>query len=589
MPPQRTFGWVQNPSSIVSLKNTVGVFQKGSLINRELVEYRIPKLLEYSLACDEGTMNRFLGLLNQDKIIISYTDLKGRGAGEGLRGNAKCSGIIQAAVVAQKWITVKNKDGFDSRIKKPYIDDWSADGFLRWAISIGLIDYNRNDDTCAITETGSRFVHTASGSAEEKEILGEAYLSYPPAVRILSLLRGKEHLTKFELGSQLGFIGEAGFTSIPQNMFVSGYCEATLADRIRIRSDEEGSSDKYARMIAGWLSDIGWVYRHPKTVTETYAGKTYSLTIGQAYTITLEGFKNLKKAYGLSKSKRIPKIVFYEMLATKTSDKYYVRSRRANIIKYISINKRTLAEIQNFLKTKSFDESISTIKDDILGLQSIGIFIKKDRDTYKILDEIIKLEIPAIAVEKTEISVLKDAVREKLKTVNHKYLSLIDLSFDSQADREFEIQTIDLLTNELAFEGARLGNARKPDGIISHNKDGVIIENKAYSAGYILPMSQADEMVRYIGENQRRNTEENPNQWWKNFNPDVCNFHYLFISSLFVGKFIDRLVNISGRTGISGAAINSQNILYLAEKLKTGKIGYSDFFSMFENKEITIS
>ncbi len=248
-----------------------------------------------------------------------------------------------------------------------------------------------------------------------------------------------------------------------------------------------------------------------------------------------------------------------------------------------------MAEIQNFLKTKSFDEGISTIEDDILGFQSIGISIKKDRDTYKITDEIIKLEIPAITVEKTEISVLKDAVREKLKTVNHKYLNLIDLSFDGQADREFEIQTIDLLTNELDFEGMRLGDTRKPDGIISYNQSGVIIDNKAYSAGYALPMSQADEMVRYIGENQRRSIEENPNQWWKNFNPEVCNFHYLFVSSLFTEKFMDRLTNISGRTKTKGAAINSQNILYLAENLKTGKIDYSDFFSMFENKEIMIS
>ena len=40
------------------------------------------------------------------------------------------------------------------------------------------------------------------------------FLSYPPFVRLLSLLSENECMTKFEIGCQLGFIGEAGFTSV---------------------------------------------------------------------------------------------------------------------------------------------------------------------------------------------------------------------------------------------------------------------------------------------------------------------------------------------------------------------------------------
>ena len=249
---KRTFGWVQNPAKFSTLKDVVAVFERGSYMHRELINERIPKLIEYNLACDAETMQRFINLLNQEPLVLPYADLKGKGAGNVGRKNAKCSGIIQAALTAQKFIEVENKDGETIKIKKPYQDDWSADGYLRWAISVGLIDYDSNDDTCRISELGKRFINTEHNSVEEKEILGEVYLSYAPAVRILSLLSTGEHLTKFELGNKLGFIGEAGFTSIPQNIYVHAYNNAkTPREQSEIVSNVEGSSDKYARMIAG--------------------------------------------------------------------------------------------------------------------------------------------------------------------------------------------------------------------------------------------------------------------------------------------------------------------------------------------------
>ena len=586
----RTFGWVQNPAKFSTLKDVVAVFEKNSYMHKELINDRILKLIEYNLACDNDTMQKFINLLNKEPLVLPYSDLKGKGAGSDSRKNAKCNGIIQAVLTAQKYIDVVNKNGEVIKIKKPYQDDWSADGYLRWAISVGLVDYDYHADTCCITELGRKFINAEKDSVEEKTILGEAYLSYPPAVRILSLLSTGEHLTKFEIGSQLGFIGEAGFTSIPQNIYVHAYNNAkTPAEKTEIRNNVEGSSDKYARMIAGWLCDIGWVERIPKEVKINYGNKEYSMKIGQSFLITAEGLKNLKKAYGSSSSKRIPKIVFYEMLATKISDSEYVRGRRAHLIKYLLSKDRAVAECAAHLKSKGFDDSEACIIDDIYGLQSIGIAVREIRGKYKITDEIIKLDTPVnITYAKTDLTIVKDTVRNKLKSINHKYLTLIDLSFDSDSDREFEIQTIDLLTNELSFTGMRLGESRKPDGIISYNEYGIIIDNKAYSSGYSLPITQADEMVRYIGENQRRSEKENPNKWWDNFDDKVKDFYFLFVSSLFTGSFENRLENISSRTGVNGGAINSQNLLYLAEKLKCEELSYEDNSTLFENKEIVL-
>ena len=184
---------------------------------------------------------------------------------------------------------------------------------------------------------------------------------------------------------------------------------------------------------------------------------------------------------------------------------------------------------------------------------------------------------------------LKDSIREKLDYIDHRYLALVDLAYDSTANRDFEIQTIDLLINELDFKGVRLGESRKPDGIISYDINGVIIDNKAYSKGYNLPINQADEMIRYIQENQSRDEKINPNMWWENFEEKVTKFNYLFVSSSFIGGFKKNLQHIADRTGINGGAIDVENLLYFAEELKSGRLKYEDSFNEYRNDEIKIN
>lgn len=156
------------------------------------------------------------------------------------------------------------------------------------------------------------------------------------------------------------------------------------------------------------------------------------------------------------------------------------------------------------------------------------------------------------------------------------------------AKRDFEIQTIDLLINELKFKGVRLGESRKPDVIISYGINGVIIDNKAYSTGYNLPINQADEMIRYIEENQNRDEKINSNKWWESFDEKIKDFNYLFVSSFFKGNFKNNLKHIANRTGVNGGAINVENLLYFAEELKSGRLSYIDSFKTYDNDEIYV-
>ena len=50
----------------------------------------------------------------------------------------------------------------------------------------------------------------------------------------------------------------------------------------------------------------------------------------------------------------------------------------------------------------------------------------------------------------------------------------------------------------------RLGDSNRPDVIISHDNFGTIIDNKSYKDGFNIDKKCADEMSRYINENQRR-------------------------------------------------------------------------------------
>ena len=566
---ERTLGWIQNPSSFENLKSVVSVFDKNTDIYKEILNTKIPNLVN-----DIELKEKLIAEMRKDPLKMDYVLLKGHGIKSGQkRANAECSGIVQAAIITQGG--------------REYTDDWTADGFLRWGISIGLLDYDTEKDTVSITELGEKFVKSKSDDSD-KEILTTAFLSYPPAVRILTLLESGDHLTKFELGKQLGGLGEAGFTSIPQDLYIQAIELASDTDKVSIRSNTEGSADKYARMISGWLAKVGLVQRVEKQVSTKIGNTEYSVNIGHSFRITLKGIKELKRARGLSSYPKTEKIVYWQMLATKGKDRDYIRNRRGHIIKAINNRERNLENIKAYLLENNIDESITTIEDEIKVIEAMGLSLKKSRNGYVIDDNIIKLEIPRTKISKTNVLELKDKVRDKLKHVNHRYLALIDLAYDGTANRDFEIQTIDLLINELKFKGVRLGESRKPDGIISYNINGVIIDNKAYSTGYNLPINQADEMIRYIEENQTRDKKINPNKWWESFDDKVKDFNYLFVSSYFKGNFKSNLKHIANRTGVNGGAINVENLLYFAEELKAGRISYLGSFKMYNNDEIYV-
>ena len=553
----RTFGWVQDPSDFESLIKVVSIFDNKSETHKELVNEKIDRLIE-----ERDGKSHFLEVLNSIPLKIKYADLVGTSFTP--RSSARCNGIVQATVKGQV---------------RDFISDWPADNFVRWAQALGFIKYNYFDDSFEITEEGLNL--TGAKTIEEKEdILIDSLLSYPPAVRILNLLSDGKVKTKFELGKNLGFIGEDGFTSIPQDVLIMTL--ATTEDtkeRNKLRTDTEGSSDKYARMIAKWLSKLGLLVQVAKEVELNIGGKNYKGKIGQSYMITAKGIQSLNKVNGRSRHKRISKNISWEMLATKGTDRNYIRTRRALIIKSLIECKSglTLEEIRDRLELQAISELFTVVKDDLDGLMNIGLNIEKIGEKYYFNDEINDFIIPIIEnSEKSEFTQEKDNLREKLDTLSHEYLSLVDLAFDSQQNRLFEMKTVELLTKECNYKGVHLGGSRKPDGIIytenSTDNYGVIIDTKAYSNGYNLPISQVDEMVRYVEENNKREKERNSNEWWKEFGKNIDKFYFSFISGRFIGNIEEILQRITIFTNVYGNAMTIITLLYLANEIKANRL-----------------
>lgn len=593
---KRTFGWVQNPGDLKKLKKVVGIFTPGSTENTDLITNKLPLLLTYNLISND-TYNDFIAELSKPSIEIDYAKLKGKGSGTGARKDAICTGIIQAIIEGQQNKTYTDSVGNSITIKKPYTDDWTAEGFLRWAISCGLLEYVKADDKCKITTLGKELANALDNSPAETEALTKALLSYPPVIRILSLLEKQDNQTKFDLGLQLGFKGEMGFTSMPQDAYLCDYCEATTSgERANVRSNEEGDSDKYARGIASWCIQMGWVESDNKDITETYRRTSYTAKL-QTYSITRKGEKALVKARGNSSNPRLSRVLMFEMLASnKAPSANYLRYLRACIIKSFSSSEKSLVQIKEALKGYDLDVDTATIKDQIDGLVSIGLEILENAGKYKLVDKIERLEIPSrTECVKDNVIDIKDRVRSKLTHLDHKYLVLIDLAYSDAASkakknadaREFEIQTADLFTKELSFNGQRLGDSRKPDVIISYGTGGTIIDNKSYKDGFNISRGCADEMSRYINENNLRQKTLNPNEWWKNFDSTISAYTFLFITSYLKGRFEAQLEYVSAANGgIKGAAIGVESLLYLSEGMKAGRISHLDFYNNFNNKEM---
>ena len=328
---RRSFGWAQDASNLDSLRRVIQVLIPGTIENIskiQLIEkYVVDVVLRekmikalknggsYPYTLLKGTSGSQMTVEENMKIFgLDLSKAKAK-TYKGGRANASCTGIIQISLPAQT-----------KAYNKPYQSDWSAESYLKLAVSMGLLSWNGSDDTCTVTKTGT-LIAKASSNEEIKRVYIEAVMTYPPAIRILQIL-SEDMLphTKFEIGSKLGFIGEAGFDSLDTGYFLWFLASAKASSKKKIKANKEKMCDKYARMTCSILISLGLVKSVRKSTIAKFAGVTYGPEILQAYQITADGYDALNNSYGNSSHKQLPRLVMYETLATAAPDYAFLDS-----------------------------------------------------------------------------------------------------------------------------------------------------------------------------------------------------------------------------------------------------------------------
>lgn len=582
----RTFGWIQNPSSFDNLKKTVQVFDPSSPHYKNLQKHIVNEVIYF-----QKDKTAFQENLNNSICEFTYKDLVGtsinkEGKSPDKRKNSIANSLLQISILPQS----SNTKG------KMYTDNWTADGFLRWAVSLNFVSQNRETDTFKITNLGKAYSSSKDKSNEEYKILCEAMLSYPPATRVMSLLAKARHpMTKFTIGSQLGFIGEKGFTSYDESLMIDWLKQAeNKKEQIKIRTDVEGTSDKYARMICGWLTKLGFISKKATKYTTESGDK---ITGFQEYMLTGRGLHAIKQASGYSKNRTNTKFIMWEFLATENEregrqTREYVRTRRAYTLKGLA-HHHTIEALLGFLNDHGILEEKETLFADLNKLNSFGIRILIKDKSVKMLDNINNFSIPNQTFTLAEADVTSEKIKNYFRCFTElpeKYLDLLDIAFDHKRNRDFEVVTASLFRTMYGLKAIHLGGANKPDGVIYNNNFGIILDTKAYEKGYGKHISQIDEMIRYIEDNNQRDFIRNSNKWWEKFNSEIPqnSFYYLWVSGKFLPSFEDQLKQTNYRSHVNGGGLEVEQLLLGADAIKKGLFDVNTLPNYMNNTVITL-
>lgn len=549
----RANGWVQDSSDFDHLWWFCSAFDKNSpnfeAILKKIDLYVTPDSLKKSL--------RSVMLSSKQK--YHYFQIVGNHKGGASRKTSTvCNGIGQAAVDGQK---------------RPFIGDWPADNFLRWALLLGFVQYLMDTDEYQISELGKSFVRETDVFKRNK-IVSTALKNYPPVRRIIRLLKDNPNgMTKFEIGEKLGCVGEKGFTNIGQKLFEEMYLSADSQMKKSLMSDKEGSSDKYARQICSWLQKLNYIaIKKPIDKNKAPLNVYYLTAFGVDFARQIEISKTIN--------------VQFSMLSMASSNKESIMKRRAMILYFVqekSVN--NIKDLESKLNQQSIASNSYELEDDILSMNRCGIDIQVKAGAIDLKDYVDGLDIPdKISVGKsTIIEQIKEFLRPQLKHINHDLLKLIDFSYGGKESFEwFENYTYQVFSC-FCSNAQWLGGSSRPDVIAEYGQLGLIIDSKAYKSGFSADRSLKDEMIRYVNEADQK-PENIASKWWEKFSPSVSRFAFQYVSTSFSKEIGRQLSDISEHSYSKekGSAISAQNLLLLAEKALTSGIDVSIFESNSE-------
>lgn len=458
---------------------------------------------------------------------------------------------------------------------------WDARCRIKAICATGMVELDRSMPGYKLTALGNELKSAPYNttlyrgirilSAEEIEIFKKGLLTNPPVIRVLNVLNesrrnGNIPLSKYDVGSQLGFVGDIGFTH-----FEAEY----VALMGKSFNDKEGDADKWARTIISWLTQVGWVIKGEPV--EIYGKKL------PRYTTTFEVDRVLQ--YG---AKSTVKYVPQEMLCSEHHTfPRVVQERRIAILKVLSkaANVR-IDELLSTLNSNGVEIDEETLKFDLINLKQAGINVEKELSCYRLADK-IKLDI---IPEKTQEAATVDDVEKAITHYVTIYADtlparLVDnlirygyggtetaALFESSVDRFFKL---------LGYDSNCLGqgHGRVADVIVKYRAAqyaksyGLIIDAKAYSK-YNFPVGDVRKMKEYIELHGTELLEDK-----------IPHHAFAFVSMDFTNPK-SHLHEIAEETAINGTAITVYELFKLGDMVAQNQMAIADIFPMFTTNDL---
>lgn len=568
----RTFGWINGVSDTDTLVKLLCVFCRGNRLHQNIIQYKIP-LLKNNNMLSAADADEFSAILQSDEIVIPY--IKARGI---VGKKEVCTGICQMIFDGRQWMNLMGTNGMVITVHKPFSDVATTEGFLDWAITLGLLIYDQLADSLSISVLGKTIVNKyEAGDFSGIQLLNEAFLSYPPVIRILELLHECGPCTKFELGAQIGFIGDRSFISVAQDFFAYQYYSAeNTQERVKLCSSLEGDADAIASNICNWLVKLSYVKKITKFATLKYLDADHAMEM-VAWEITEAGRAALKDSYHITKN------VIISSLSCRDVDKEYIRARRGLILSYLKENAATCDELKDYLKNNEIITSCGTVYDDIKGLQRIGLRITERDGMFCLDDEIIlsSMSQDYKRIECSEKEKLKLGLRDELKHIDHKYLSMIDLAYAqntraatlSNEARIFNMLLAQFLRDEFNFKVQIVGSINNTLTILDNGMGTVLIfETTAYRRDFKSELQTEVEVRSVISLRMQEIRKHVPRI-------EKIGFVIVLSDDAAISEHIEFIKGLNTSKEAIGGIVTLETLFKIGEKLKTKEIDHRDIYS----------
>ncbi len=454
---------------------------------------------------------------------------------------------------------------------------WDARCRIKAIHATGLVKLNRNIQGYELTDIGRQLKACPKSkeikrgfrtlSSEEVKTFRKGLLTNTPVIRVLRLLYDdykdkNKGLSKYDIGMQLGFVGDVGFTHIDPHWVASqGYSF----------NNKEGDADKWARTILSWLVQVGWAKE-----------KGYCNIKGKKLKLyTADDVVDRVLRYDIKSIKRnVPS----EMLC---SDHHpfpeLIQRRRTLIIKTLISGVSTLEQLKQKLLSVGMEADNTVCEFEILNLRNAGFTITQDGGYYKLCDR-IELDIPPLPPSPKEKVTETEKLIEKLvvkyddtippKLVDH----LIRFGYDGARASEFESNVSEFF-NFLGYETNYLGqgHGRVPDVLVKYkdpstyaNSYALLVDAKATSEKYAFPASDKRKMIEYVRTHGPQLLSEH-----------IPNHAFTFVSSQFVDEVKPHLNEITKMTNIGGCAITVIILLEMGSKIIKQQLRIKNLYKKF--------